>query len=67
MLGTFFSALSVGFQSSAFITMLEDALRPLVLPGTENADDGNTNNNGNSQGIEGLDGSGGGNDGSSTL
>ncbi|HPM23084.1 MAG TPA: hypothetical protein PLP66_04225 [Phycisphaerae bacterium] len=67
ILGTFFSALSVGFQSSAFITMLEDALRPLVLPGTENADDGNTNNNGNSQGIEGLDGSGGGNDGSSTL
>lgn len=68
MLGTFFSALSVGFQSSTFITMLEDALRPLVLPGTENASDNNNNNNsGNSEGIEGLDGSDGSNDGSSTI
>jgi hypothetical protein len=65
MLQTFFSALTLGLQSSQFIDLVKDALRPLVLPTTEN-NDGNGSGNGSGNGIEDLDNDGGGG-GSSTL
>jgi hypothetical protein len=43
---TFFSAITVGFQSTDFIEVLKDALRPLVLPDSSD---------GNGDGIEDVD------------
>lgn len=82
MLQTLFTSLAVGLQSNAFIEVLKDALRPIMLPpaNTENTngtDNGGTGGNGNNGGSNGG-GNGGGiedlpptnpgnNDGGSTL
>ncbi len=47
MLQTFFTSLTVGFQSNDFITILEDALRPLFpFPSDDDTDDGNADDGG---------------------
>jgi hypothetical protein len=51
MAQTFFSAVALGFQSTAFIELLKDSLRPLVLPQSQtdtnsNTDGSNTTNGG---------------------
>ncbi len=74
MLKTFFSALTVGFQSDFFIEALKDVLRPLVLPssdsGGSNADSGSGDGAGGDSGgggIEDLSPGSGGSSGSSTI
>ena len=56
MLSTFFSALTVGFQTSDFIDLLKDFIRPVIFP--DNADSGDGAQNGGDQ-----NNSGNGNDG----
>jgi hypothetical protein len=72
MLQTLFTSLTLGFQSDAFIEALKDALRPLVLPSSnQGSGTGNGSGNGSSgnggNGIEDLTPADGGNGGSSTL
>ncbi len=65
MLQTTFSALVLGFSSPDFVKLIEDALRPILLPGSiesgssDNNTDGNNNNNnsgGNSGSIVAIPG-----------
>jgi trimeric autotransporter adhesin len=66
MTSTFFTAITVGFQTSAFVNVLKDAIRPLFLPTTK----ANTNSNSASSGsgIENIASSDPNNpSGSSTL
>jgi hypothetical protein len=58
MLQTTFSALVLGFSSPDFVKLVEDALRPILLPGSIESDDsdnntGGNNNNNNSGGNSG--------------
>jgi hypothetical protein len=46
MTSTFFTAITVGFQTSAFVDVLKDAIRPLFLP----ASSADTNSDGTSSG-----------------
>lgn len=51
MLQTFFTALGIGLQTSQFVTVLKDALRPLVYPTeTESTDASNTDTTDNTSG-----------------
>jgi hypothetical protein len=57
-LQTVFTALTVGFQSSDFITFLEDQLRPLILPSTtDNSGSGSSNSDGSGSSNSGGSGS----------
>ncbi|HMQ14476.1 MAG TPA: hypothetical protein PKC49_00745 [Phycisphaerae bacterium] len=57
MLQTTFSALVLGFSSPDFVKLIEDALRPILLPGSIESDDSDNttggNNNNNSGGNSG--------------
>lgn len=48
---TFLTALSVGFQSTDFIDILKDAIRPLIIPETADGKQGD-----NTDGTDGIDG-----------
>ncbi len=56
MADTFFAAIALGMQSDAFVTALEDALRPLVLPTASNtsaSDSGTGSGSGSGSGSNG--------------
>lgn len=65
---TFFSALTLGFQSTDFIDLLKDALRPLIVPDTQaDSGDGSSgdSSSGDGSGIEDADSNSG--DGGSSI
>jgi len=62
---TFFTALSLGFQSSDFINALADSLRPILVPDTTNESSNNTN--GDTQGAEDINPSNNNNGGSNSI
>ncbi len=72
---TFFTALTVGFQSTDFIDLLKDGLRPLLIPDTQDdgGDDGNgdggsgNDGSGNGGGIEDIPDDGGNDDGGDSI
>ncbi len=52
LMQTFFTALTVGFQSQDFIDALKDGLRPLIRPQAASSDGGNGSSDGSGGGIE---------------
>jgi hypothetical protein len=63
MLSTFFTALTVGFQTQDFIDLLKDAFRPLFVPQDASTDGGNSGDGASDGGQDsgtGGDGGGGG-------
>ena len=69
MVQTVFTALSVGFNSSAFIDFLKDGLRPIMFPPAQTSEDGGDGGDGSDTGggIEDLNPSGGGGDSGSIV
>jgi hypothetical protein len=61
MLSTFFTAITVGFQTQDFIGLLKDAFRPLFIPPETSSDGSNGSSDGGSNGGQnGGNGGGGG-------